>query len=265
MIRGSIQATGGAFLGFLAEVGALWGLASASLDRIFLGPFRGDRMRWRMAIQECVRSGYDSLPLVALISGLVGMILALQSTYQLERLGATSLVSNLVAVTVVRELAPLLTAILIAGRYGSAITAELGTMRVSQEIDALTVMGIDPVSLLVVPRLLGLLIALPCLTIFADAIGILGGLVVAVLALGLGGAGYLIDSIDALQMRDVLIGLTKAAVFGAIIGLVGCQRGISTAGGAEGVGRATTSSVVRAIVLIIGADLFVTALFYIGG
>ena len=191
------------------------------------------------------------------------MIVALQSAYQLQRMGAVNLVANLVAVIVTRELAPLLTAIVVAGRFGSAIAAELATMKVSQEIDALTVMGIDPVSFLVVPRVLALLISLPCLTVFADLVGILGGLVVAVGSLGLGMSAYVTDSVDALRLEDIVTGLVKAVSFAGIIGLVGCHQGLGTRGGAEEVGRATTASVVRSIVLIIAADLFVTALFYL--
>jgi len=201
---------------------------------------------------------------VTLISVLVGMILALQSAYQLRQLGAIELTADLVAVSVTRELAPLLTAILVAGRVGSAITAELATMKVSQEIDALTVMGLDPVPFLVVPRLIGLLVALPCITLCADMAGILGGCGVAVFSLGLGATGYLSDSLDALDLQDLWGGTLKAFAFAGIIGLVGCHQGLSTTGGANEVGRSTTTSVVASIVLIIVADLYVTALLYSG-
>jgi phospholipid/cholesterol/gamma-HCH transport system permease protein len=164
---------------------------------------------------------------------------------------------------VTRELAPLITAILVAGRVGSAMAAELGTMKVSEEIDALKVIGIDPVSFLVLPRLIGLGIALPCLTILGDLLGILGGLVVAVSVLGVPAGGYLRDCLDALAMEDVWGGLLKAALFAVVIGLICCERGMSTSGGAAQVGRSTTSAVVRSIVFIIVVDLVVTALLYV--
>ena len=258
-----LGALGRATLNSLAESGRLWQLTARTLHRAVIGPWQGQRFRLRLTLQQVIRAGNQSLSLVALLAFLVGMILALQSAYQLGQLGVLRLVADLVAVSVTRELAPLLTAILVAGRVGSAIAAELGTMRVSQEIDALTVMGIDPVSFLVVPRICGLLLALPCLTVLADLVGILGGFAVAATVLGLSPSAYLSDSLDALALQDLWGGLLKAVAFALIIGLIGCQRGLETRGGAEGVGRSTTAAVVHAIVLIIAADLFVTALLYV--
>lgn len=250
-------------IALLADTGRLWRLAAAAVAQGIAGPFRGQRFRPRETVQQVLRAGNASLPLVALIAALVGLILALQSAYQLRRLGALDLVADLVAVSVTRELGPLMTAILVAGRVGSAIAAELGTMKVSEEIDALTVIGIDPVSFLVVPRLAGLLIAVPCLTLFADAVAILSGCAVGVLVLEQGAIGYLMDSVAILELQDLWGGVLKALAFGGIIGLVGCQQGLDTDGGAEEVGRSTTAAVVRSIVLIIGADLFVTALLFV--
>jgi len=260
-----IRAVGSATIDFLAETGQLWRLALDAFSRGLGRAPHGPRLRVRATISQCVRAGYDSLPLVALISLLVGMIIALQSAYQLEKLGAANLVSNLVAISVTRELAPLLVAIIVAGRVGSAIAAELGTMKVSQEIDALTVMGLDPISYLVLPRILALLVCLPALTVFADGIGILGGLLVAVGALDMGAAGFVAATVDALEVQDLTTGMVKSLAFALIIGLVGCHQGLATSGGAEEVGRATTVSVVRSIVLIILADLFVTAVFFVRG
>ncbi|MFQ5779678.1 MAG: MlaE family ABC transporter permease [Nitrospiria bacterium] len=265
MVKDIVKAVGSNSLGILVEAGALWQLTATSLNRLLVGPFRGDRVRVRSTILQIVQAGYNSLPLVILISLLTGMIVALQSALQLDQVGATSLIANLVAASIIRELAPLLTAIIVAGRFGSAIAAEIGTMKVSQEIDALTVMGINPVSFLVVPRLLALVISLPCLVVFADLAGIIGGLVVAVGTLKFGAKGYMVNTLDALQLDDIATGLVKAVVFAGIIGLVGCQQGLKTSGGAEQVGHATTAAVVRSIVLIIAADLFVTALFYLKG
>jgi len=260
-----LRSLGGSTRDLVADTGALWRLATAAFTRAFVGPFRGERVRAQAALTQAVRAGVDSLPLVALICFLVGMIMALQSAYQLRQLGAMDLVAGLVAVSMTRELAPLLTAIVVTGRFGSAIAAELGTMRVSQEIDALQVMGLNPVSFLVVPRLIALIVTVPCLVVFADVIGIVGGQAVAMAALGLGPDRYVALTLDSLVLQDIYTGLLKAAAFGAIIGLVGCHEGLKTTGGAEEVGRSTTSAVVRSIVLIIAADLFATALFYVRG
>ena len=265
MLASSLHYVGRHTVNFLADVGATWRLAVAAASRFVTGPFRPGNVHVRATVDQCVRAGYSSLPLVALISFLMGMIMALQSAYQLHEMGALDLVAALVAVAITRELAPLMTAVIVAGRVGSAIAAELGTMKVSQEIDALTVMGIEPVSFLVVPRLVALIVALPCLTIFADLVGILGGYTVAVGALGIGSGTYISNTVDALVLQDLFTGLAKAVVFAMIIGLVGCQRGLQTEGGADEVGRSTTSAVVRSIVLVIAADLFVTAFSYVRG
>ena len=247
----------------IAETGRMWFLAAASGRQALLGPFRGQPLRLRATVEQLIRVGNESLPLVALIAALIGFILALQSAYQLRPLGATSLVADLVAISVTRELAPLMTAILVAGRAGSAIAAELGTMAVSEEIDALEVIGLDPIDFLVVPRLLALIVAVPCLTLFADGIGILGGCFASVTALGQNALLYLGDSGEALVLEDFWTGVIKATVFGGIIGLVACQQGLGTRGGADEVGRSTTTTVVRSIILVLIADLFVTALFFV--
>jgi len=252
-------------LNLLSDAGRLWQITYSVTKRTILVPLRGGRLRVGATTAQIVSTGNNSLWLVALISTLIGMILALQSAYQLSQFGVTGLVANLVAVSMTRELAPLITAILVAGRVGSAITAELGTMKISQEIDALTVMGIDPVTLVVVPRTLGLIVAVPALTIFSSLLGILGGCVVGVSVLGLGATGYLSDSLGALVQQDIWGGVLKGLVFGLIIGVVSCQQGLDTEGGADEVGRSTTRAVVRSIVLIIAADLFVTAILYLRG
>ncbi len=263
MFADALGRTGALLLDRLAETGRLWSLALIAGRQTLVGPFRGTPVRVGEACRQVIRSGNQSLPLVSLIAALIGGILALQSAYQLRQLGAENLVADLVAISVTRELAPLMTAILVAGRAGSAIAAELGTMKVSEEIDALTVIGVDPISYLVVPRILGLLIAVPCLTLFADLIAVVGGLLVGVLVLDIGIGTYMADTVASLVMEDLWGGVLKAFVFGGIIGLVACQQGLSTRGGAQAVGRSTTTTVVRSIVLIIAADLFVTALLYV--
>lgn len=265
MLNTALRMTGRATQNLLVDTASVWRLAVTAASRVFQGAFRGEAVRFRATIIQSVRAGNGSLPLVGLISFLVGIIMALQSAYQLGKLGALDLVANLVAISITRELAPLLTAIIVAGRFGSAIAAELATMKVSQEIDALTVMGIDPISFLVVPRLAALMVTLPCLTIFSDVLGIVGGLAVATGVLGIGMNGYIANTFDALVLKDILTGLVKSVAFAGIIGLIGCHQGLQTRGGAEEVGRATTAAVVRSIVLIICADLFVTAFFYVRG
>jgi phospholipid/cholesterol/gamma-HCH transport system permease protein len=265
MVTQILNWSGTRVLSLLSDAGRLWEIAYSAAKQAILVPLRGGRLRVRSTMAQIVSTGNDSLWLVALISTLIGMILALQSAYQLNQFGVSNLVANLVAVSMTRELGPLITAILVAGRVGSAITAELGTMKISQEIDALTVMGIDPVTLVVVPRMLGLIVAVPALTIFSGLLGILGGCVVGVSVLGLGATGYLSDSLGALVQQDVWGGVLKALVFGFIIGVVSCQQGLDTVGGADEVGRSTTRAVVRSIVLIIAADLFVTAFLYLRG
>jgi phospholipid/cholesterol/gamma-HCH transport system permease protein len=260
----ALHTLGHATRALVVDAGAIWRLAVHSLRRL-LGPLRGEKLRLQAAIEQGVRAGWSSLPLVALICLLVGMILALQSAYQLRELGATDLIPSLVGLSITRELAPLLTAFVVAGRYGSSIAAEIGTMKVSQEIDALEVIGIDPVAFLVVPRLLALLVSLPCLTVFADLVGILGGQLVSVGVLGMGAERYLLLSRDALVLEDIYTGLVKAVAFAMLIGLVSCHQGLGTRGGAEAVGRSTTTAVVRSIVLVVVADLFVTALFFARG
>lgn len=257
--------SGARVLDVLADAGRLWQVSYSATKRVIYVPLRGGKLRVNATIEQIVLAGNNSLALVALISILIGMILALQSAYQLQKFGVANLVADLVAVSLTRELAPLITAILVAGRVGSAITAELGTMKISQEIDALTVMGIDPVTMVVVPRLLGLVVAVPALTIFSALLGILGGSVVAVSVLGLSMTGYLNDSLAALVQQDIWGGVLKALVFGFIIGIVSCQQGLDTEGGADEVGRSTTRAVVRSIVLIIAADLFVTSFLYLRG
>ena len=259
----AVQTAADAGLGFLASLGRAWLLAWESMQHFVGGLLRREKVRWRESVAQAFEAGNRSLPLVGLLTALIGMILALQSAEQLKRFGATDLVADLVSISVTRELAPLITAILVAGRVGSAMAAELGTMKVSEEIDALKVMGIDPVSFLVLPRLIGLGIALPCLTMLGDLLGILGGLVVAVSVLEVPAGGYLRDCLDALAMEDVWGGLLKAALFAVVIGLICCERGMSTSGGAAQVGRSTTSAVVRSIVFIIVVDLVVTALLYV--
>jgi phospholipid/cholesterol/gamma-HCH transport system permease protein len=196
-----------------------------------------------------------------MINFLVGLVTAFQAAIQLKQFGANIFVADLVGISITRELAPLMTAIIAAGRSGAAFSAELGTMRVSEEIDALRTLGLDPYHFLVFPRVLALAVVLPMLTIFADLIGIAGGLLVAMLSLDLTSNAYLIETQKAVGLWDVFSGCIKSVAFGMNVALIACQRGLSTEGGAEGVGRATTSAVVTSLFAIVVVDAMFTVLF----
>jgi phospholipid/cholesterol/gamma-HCH transport system permease protein len=261
-IRTTLGHFGRRIFAFLIYVARMARLIFQALYWLFIGPFKGRGVRWRSTIEQIVRMGVDSIPIVAIICFFVGLILAMQAAYQLEQFGASIYVADLVGVSMTREMGPMLTAIIVTGRSGSAIAAEIGTMKVSEEIDALRTMGFNPIRFLVVPRLLALLVVVPCLTLIADLVGILGGLFIGISALQLPLNQYINHTIEALAMKDLITGLIKSFFFGMIIAQVGCYQGFGVHGGAEGVGRSTTTSVVTSIFLVIVADLLFTALFY---
>lgn len=251
----------GAFI-FLGHLDRITLLAKQTLYWTLVAPFKGKGIRWKSTFEQMVRIGVESIPIVCLIAFFVGLIIAMQSAYQLKKFGATIYVANLVAVSIIRELSPLLTAIVITGRSGSAMTAEIGTMKVYEEIDALKTMGFNPVKFLVVPRTLAMLIMLPCLTITADLIGIFGGYLIATFSLDITSIRYIDQTISAIVFKDLFSGLVKSVFFALIIANIGCYEGLIVEGGAEGVGKSTTQSVVTSIFLIIAADVLCTALFY---
>lgn len=226
-------------------------------------PFQGKPLRMRAAVLQMDEVGVKSIPIVALVSFVIGIILVLQTAYQLEKFGAVTYAASLAAVALTREMAPLLTAIVLAGRVSAAFTAELGTMLVTEEILALEVMAISPIAYLVVPRFIAMIIMLPCLTVLADIIGMIGGYAVGTTAIGIRSALYIQNTIDALLMKDILSGLVKSFVFAIIIAMVGCYMAFVVRGGAEGVGRATMISVVTSLISIILADCLFTAIFYL--
>ncbi|MBN2092049.1 ABC transporter permease [candidate division KSB1 bacterium] len=237
-------------------------LVKDALFWIFIAPFKGKNIPWQNTAKQMVKVGVDSIPIVTIITFFVGLIIAMQSAYQLERFGALIYVADLVAVSITRELGPLITAIIITGRSGSAIAAELGTMKVYEEIDALSTMGINPVKFLVVPRFLALAVMVPCLTLLADLMGIAGGFTLATTALNLDFVRFFYQTVNALALKDLATGLTKSFFFALIIAGIGCYQGFIVKGGAEGVGKATTQSVVTSIFLIIMADMVFTAIFF---
>ncbi len=265
MVTEMLAGIGRRVLGAREDAAAALRLLIATAARFASAPFSAKGFRWPATTRQMVRIGVDSIPIVFLIAGAMGMIVALQAAIQLRRVGATIYVADLVGVSLTRELGPLMTAIIIAGRSGSAIAAELGTMKVAEEVDALTAMGLDPVEFLVLPRLLAMGIMLPCLTVLADVVGMLGGAVVASVSLGIPMNLYVEQTLRALLLKDIFSGLIKSWVFAGIIAGVGCYQGFQVEGGAEGVGRRTTASVVAAIFLIIAADLIFTVIFYMLG
>jgi phospholipid/cholesterol/gamma-HCH transport system permease protein len=228
-------------------------------------PVIGNRHRWRSAIQQMVVIGVDAFPMVGIMALCTGFILAMQGASELRRFGAMSLVVDLVSIGFTRELGPLLAAIAVSGRSGSAFSAEIGSMIVTQEIDALRTMAVDPIDFVLAPKYLAMLITLPCLTILSNACGILaGGLFMRFTAQITLGA-YLEDVAHAIALRDVMIGLVKSLAFATIIAQVGCLEGFRVRGGPDAVGRSTTAAVVKSTFLVILADVGFTAFFYLTG
>ncbi len=222
---------------------------------------RPSAVNWRDVPRLMERAGADGLPIVLMINFLVGLVTAFQAAIQLKQFGANIFVADLVGLSITRELTPLMTAIIVAGRSGAAFSAEIGTMRVSEEIDALRTLGLDPYQFLVFPRVIALVLVVPLLTILADVIGVAGGMLVAMLSLDLTANAYLIETQKAVSLWDVWSGCLKAAAFAVSVALVACQRGLATHGGAEGVGRATTSAVVTSLFAIVVADAIFTVVF----
>ena len=256
---GSSTLTGLSYIGSLASLGA-----RAAYDTL-VAPFQGKPLRLQRAVSQAMEVGVRCLPILSLITFFIGLILALQAAYELRKFGAISAVATAVAVTMSRELGPLITAVVVIGRSGSAFAAEIGTMKVSEEIDALETMAISPIRFLVAPKFLAMMVMLPCLTIWANAMGILGGVLFGITQADFTFTRYIRASIDSLLLHDIVTGLVKAVMFGITITAVGCLEGLSTGAGAEQVGRSTTRAVVMSIFLVVVVDLFFTALFFFAG
>jgi phospholipid/cholesterol/gamma-HCH transport system permease protein len=228
-----------------------------------IGAFVADirRINWRALPALIERAGTDGIPIILILDFLVGFVMAYQSTHQLKTYGANTLVADLVGISVTRELAPLMTAIIIAGRSGAAYAAELGTMRVTEEIDALRTMGFSPISHLVAPRMLALAVVAPVVTLLGDIAGIVGGLVVGATSLGVTPHGYMAELRHIVEASDVWTGLIKSVAFGIAIAFIGCRRGLSTRNAAAGVGRGTTAAVVSSLLAIVVIDTGCTMVF----
>ncbi|MFO1219938.1 MAG: MlaE family lipid ABC transporter permease subunit [Burkholderiaceae bacterium] len=219
------------------------------------------RLRWRPILRNVQIAGVDALPITGLLSFLMGIVIAYQGADQLQRFGANIFVVDLVALAMLRELSPLLTAIIIAGRSGSAYTAQIGTMKVTEEIDALRTIGVGAQDLLVLPKLIALVIVMPLLTVYTDAMGVAGGMVMAQIKLGVSPTAFIDRLDDAIQLSSYWTGLAKAPVFALIVALVGCYRGFQVGGSADSVGAQTTISVVQSIFLVIVTDALFSIVF----
>jgi phospholipid/cholesterol/gamma-HCH transport system permease protein len=257
-ILDAVARLGAAVLDMVAFVGELAMFAGAGLSHIFRPPFYP-----RLIGRSLLEIGFFSLPVVALTALFTGMVLALQSYTGFSRFNAESAIASVVILSVTRELGPVLAGLMVSGRAGAAMAAELGTMRVTDQIDALSTLSTNPMKYLVAPRLLAGIIALPLLVAVADILGVMGGFLVATLRLGFSPGTYLTSSFSNLRSEDVVSGLIKAAVFGFVIALMGCFHGYRSKGGAQGVGSATTSAVVSASILILALDYVLTQVLFI--
>lgn len=249
---------GNLVLGFIEFVGDLGIFAATGVSHIFRPPWYP-----RQFFRAIMEIGYFSLPMVALTALFTGMVLALQSYTGFSKFGAEGAIATIVVLSITRELGPVLAGLMVSGRAGAAMAAELGTMRVTDQIDALSTLSTDPMKYLVAPRLLAGVIALPLLVMVADILGIMGGFLVSTAKLGFSTGGYLTATFNAIGTHDIIYGLIKAAVFGFVIALMGCFNGYRSRGGAQGVGSATTAAVVSSSILILALDYILTQVLFV--
>ncbi|CAA7623156.1 putative ABC transporter permease protein RF_0080 [Magnetospirillum sp. UT-4] len=252
-----VAGVGRFFLAFLSHVGRLSAFTGTAVSHVVRPPFYP-----RLILRSVVEIGYFSLPVVGLTAIFSGMVLALQSYSGFSRFAAEGAVATVVVLSMTRELGPVLAGLMVAGRIGASMAAEIGTMRVTEQIDALTTLSTNPFKYLVAPRLLAGLLMVPFLVLVADIIGVFGGYIVGVYKLGFNPATYIARTWEYLEPLDVISGLTKASVFGFLISLMGCYHGYYSKGGAQGVGTATTNSVVSAAIMILIFNYVITALFF---
>lgn len=252
-----LQTVGRVFLGFLAAAGRLSMFTINGVGHCLRPPFY-----FRIVGKQMIEIGYYSLPVVGLTAVFAGMVLALQSYTGFARFSAEGAIASVVVLSITRELGPVLAGLMVAGRIGAAMAAEIGTMRVTEQIDALTTLSTNPTKYLVAPRLIAGLTMMPLLVLVADIIGVFGGYLVAVHKLGFNPSNYIQNTMNILEFSDVFSGLVKASVFGFIVTLMGCYHGYHSKGGAQGVGMATTNAVVSASILILCSDYILTELFF---
>lgn len=252
-----LQNLGAIFLNFMGATGRFAMFTSNAVVNCFR-----PRFYWRNLFRQMMEIGFYSLPVVGLTAIFTGAVLALQSYTGFSRFSAESAIPNVVVLSITRELGPVLAGLMVAGRVGAAMAAEIGTMKVTEQIDALRTLSTNPIRYLIVPRLLAATLMLPCLVLIADIIGVYGGYLVGIHKLGFSPSNYLKNTVDFVQFFDVYSGLVKAAVFGFIIAIMGCYHGFNSKGGAQGVGAATTNAVVASSILILLTNYLVTELFF---
>ncbi len=240
-------------------------LFTETLYWVIMGPFKKKPLHLPIVSEQMVFMGVQSVVIVFFVIFFTGVVLAMQAAPQLIQMGGLIYVSSLVSISICRELGPVLTALVIAGRIGAAITAEIGSMKVNEQVEALDTMGINPIRYLVVPKLIALFIMLPCLTVIGDASGLLGGYLIGVHNLKINSGLYIQTALKFLTLKDVYTGLSKAFIFAIIITMVGAYQGFKSRGGAVGVGKATTVSVVTSFILIIIADAIMTGIYFFSG
>src|SRR5215472_2403968 len=250
-------------LDYVGSVNIQWWAALRALGSAL--PFVGNRYRWQASVQQMLQIGVDALPMVALMAICTGFILAMQGASELRRFGALHYVIDLVAVGFTRELGPLLTAIAVSGRSGSAFAAEIGTMKVTEELDSLRVMALEPIEFVLAPKYVAALITVPCLSIISNVCGILAGGLFMFFSAHLSPLLYLRDVLESIQLRDVITGLIKSVAFATIIAQVSCLEGFHVRGGPDSVGRSTASAVLKSTFLVIVVDAVFTAIFYFTG
>ncbi len=252
-----LQPIGRTFLAFLETAGRLTLFALTALSHCVRPPLYP-----RLIGRQMIEIGYYSLPVVGLTAIFTGMVLALQSYTGFSRFSAESAIPNVVIISITRELGPVLAGLMVAGRVGAAMAAEIGTMRVTEQIDALDTLATNPFKYLIAPRLIAGFTMMPILVLIADIIGVFGGYVVSIYKLGFNPHVYLKNTIDFMEVQDVVSGLVKASVFGFLVTLMGCYHGYNSKGGAQGVGAATTNAVVSASILILSFNYFITEMFF---
>ncbi len=257
IILAVLQTIGRACLSGLATIGRLTLFTLTAVMHCVKPPYY-----WRLLLRQMVDIGYYSLPVVGMTAIFTGMVLALQSSTGFGRFSAEAAIPNVVVISITRELGPVLAGLMVAGRIGAAMAAEIGTMRVTEQIDALTTLSTNPLNYLVAPRLIAGITMLPLLVVVGDIIGVFGGYLVSIYKLGFNPATYIRNTIDFVETLDVVSGLVKASVFGFLVTLMGCYHGYNSRGGAQGVGAATTNAVVSASILILIFDYVLTELFF---
>ncbi len=262
-----IQLVGNSALGLLEFLGGLGYLLRDTLAQIPRGLLhqRSRRLGWQNLWAQMERVGYRSIPIVSLVLFCIGAILAFQMAPILRTFGMVSRVADIISISIFRELGPLVSAIVLTGFAGASIAAEMGTMVVAEEIEALEAQAIDPVRFLVLPRVVGTTVMMVCIAVIGDLMGVLGGLTISRFFLGISSEQYATHTFDIVKLQDFLTGLVKAGVFGMLISLLACYLGLGVTGGAVGVGKATTRTVVLTIVALIAVDLLFTAVFYFVG